>query len=316
MPGASYRLGRAFAPAHVSGIFVPCLDAPDPRGRGSLGAGLVLDVGVTAVAAWQAASRSTVRLFADVALPLEISRTVATRLAAGRGGRLTVRLEHSLPIGQGFGSSAAGALATGLAVAGALDLPRARAVEVAHLADLFGGGGLGGVAAILGGGLEMRVKAGLPPFGRIVRERIDRSVLVGTVGAPIRSATLLRRPARLRRFREGAELFAELAANPGWDRFWTVSERFTDSVRLAPPRLSALLRGLRRRGGYAAQAMFGRSFFATARTTGGMAPLRRWLAREGVAFREVRVSRLGARRVGVGTDGPDRPPRGAGGPTA
>jgi pantoate kinase len=295
VPGASVRLGRAFAPSHVSGVFAPQLEARDPRGRGSLGAGLVLSVGVTASAVWRSGPGPSVRLTADRPSPLEISHEVARRLVADRPGDLSVHLEHALPIGQGFGSSAAGALATGLAVAAALGLPRRRAVEVAHLADLFGGGGLGGVAAILGGGLEMRLKAGIPPYGRVVRRQVERTVLVGTVGAPIRSPTVLRDPRHLDRFANGERLVRELARHPSWSRFWSVSERFTDSAGIASPRLSNVLRGLRARGARAAQAMFGRSFFATVPDAARAADARRWLDREGVAFRELRVGRRGAR---------------------
>src|SRR5271154_6986697 len=46
------RRARAFAPAHVTGYFSPDLGSRDPRGRGSVGAGLVLDAGAVAEAAW------------------------------------------------------------------------------------------------------------------------------------------------------------------------------------------------------------------------------------------------------------------------
>ena len=295
MADGSRRCRRAFAPAHVSGIFVPSLEARDPRGRGSRGAGVVLDAGVRATASWARARRPSLRLSADVPARLEISETVARRLLARRGGRLEVRLEHSLPIGQGFGSSAAGALATGLAVAAVLGLPRRRAVEVAHLADLFGGGGLGGVAAILGGGLEMRLRPGIPPFGRVVRTEREAQIVVGTVGGPLRSAGLLGRPAQLVRFSAGAPLFERLLRDPGWETFWEVSERFTDSAALTTPRLSVVLRGLRRRGAHAAQAMFGRSFFAELPSGEKGAAIRRWLAGEAVGVRALGVGRRGAR---------------------
>jgi pantoate kinase len=294
VPGASVRRASAFAPAHVSGIVVPRLEARDPRARGSLGAGLVLSVGVTASARWEEASRPSVRVTAKGRPRLDISEAVARRLAARRPGRLTVRLEHGVPIGQGFGTSAAGALVTALAVAAALELPPSRAVEVAHLADLFGGGGLGGVAAILGGGLEVRTVPGIPPFGRVVHRRLDRTVVVGTVGPPLRTSTVLRDPARRRRFEEGAPLFEALAARPGWEEFWTASEQFTETVRLTPARLSAVLRGLRRRGARAAQAMFGRSFFAALPTGTGGPAARRWLQSQGVAYQEVALARRGA----------------------
>jgi len=291
---ASVRCGRAFAPAHVSGVFAPRLDARDPRARGSVGAGLVLEVGVTASAAWRPTGRASVRVSADTTVPLRISETVARRLLGSRSGSLAVRLEHALPIGQGFGSSAGGALATGLAVAEAVGVPPARAVQVAHLADLFGGGGLGGVAAILGGGLELRLEAGVPPFGHVVHLPLEGSVLVGTVGPPIRSPRLLGDPRWMRRFGAGERIVGELAARPSWEGYWDAAERFTDTVRLCSSDLRAVLRGLRRRGARAAQAMFGTSFFAAPPPGRAGEELLRWLEGRALHPRELALSERGA----------------------
>ena len=295
MPDASVRDGQAFAPSHVTGIFVPRLEARDPRARGSLGAGLVLGLGVRAAARWTDGASRSIRVTAPGVARLEISTEVARRLVGGRRGTLEVRLEHALPVRQGFGSSAAGALATGLAVARALGVPRGRAVEVAHLADLFGRGGLGGVAAILGGGLELRVRAGIPPFGRVLREKVSGTVLVGTVGPPIRSAGPLGDPDRMARFRSAGGLFAALADAPSPEAFWETSEQFTEAVGLTSRRLRTVLRGLRRRGFRAAQAMFGESFFANPPDPEAIPRVRRWLKAGGVDAVEVPIASRGAR---------------------
>jgi len=174
------RSTRAFAPGHVTGIFRPEVTHRDPRGRGSVGAGIVLELGAWAEARFSPGPRSRIRVVADGRGPWPISEDVARRMTPEEPGTLTVRLTHELPVGQGFGMSAAGALATALAVGALSARPTAHAVEVAHLADLFGGGGLGGVAAILGGGLEVRTRAGVPPLGRVIHRPFRPALLLGS----------------------------------------------------------------------------------------------------------------------------------------
>jgi pantoate kinase len=230
---------------------------------------------------------------------LEISTDVARRLAGRSGGTIVVELRHAFPIGQGFGMSAAGAIATALAVARLVGASRERAVTTAHLADLFGGGGLGGVAAILGGGFEIRVTPGIPPFGRTVRRRVPDPVLVGIVGKPLPSSEVLQSNRALARIRRAADRFDDLRKSPTLDRFWDLSERFTDSAGLAPRELRDVLRALRRRGARAAQAMFGGSFFAKLPGKARGAELVRWMHRRGVRAVELPVASLGARLLPI-----------------
>jgi pantoate kinase len=272
----------AFAPGHITGYFAPEVSARDPRARGSTGAGVVLELGVTAEAVRQTGIRSGITVSADIPGPLPISSEVARRLVPPDSGRVHVRLVHGLPVGQGFGMSAAGALATALAVARLYGIPRQRAVEVAHLAELFGGGGLGGVAAILGGGLECRLRPGVPPWGRIVHRPFPLSLVVGIVGGPMPSQKVLSNRGTLERI---AAAYAAVAAG-GTARtpaeFLDRSERFTDRVRLAPPKLVRILRAVRSDGGWAAQAMFGRTFFAAPRSEAARRRILLNLQRRGV----------------------------------
>ncbi len=290
------RKARAFAPGHVTGLFAPSTGARDPRARGSLGAGIVLEAGVTADAEWRPGPRLRVRLTSDLERRLEISEEVARRLGPPSPGTLSVTLRHSFPLGQGFGTSASGALATALAVAQVTGRSRSRAVEVAHLADLFGGGGLGGVAAILGGGLEVRVRPGIPPFGKVLRRPFLDSVLLGIAGSPIPSPTVLNDRKALARIAAAAAGLDALTQDPSPERFWDASEAFTDRAGLAPRELRDLLRGLRRRGARAAQAMFGRSFFAQFPPEERRRDLLLWIAQRGVPALELSAASKGAYR--------------------
>ncbi len=295
------RRAAAFAPGHITGIFAPRTDARDPRERGSVGAGVVLELGVRALAVHRPAGPRRLRVTGDVTEPLGISLEVARRLTATVPGSVTVHLRHDLPIGQGFGTSAAGATATALALSRLVGHPRADALATAHLADLFGGGGLGGVAAILGGGLEVRVRPGVPPWGEVRHAPFVPPLLVGVVGDPIPSPDVLGDPRHLRRVAEACSGWERLVADPSPATYFDLSERFTDRVGLAGPRLRAVLRGLRRTNTRAAQAMFGGSFVALPEGPAARRAAVAWLARAGVRAVEVRAAGRGARVLGPAT---------------
>jgi pantoate kinase len=206
-----------------------------------------------------------------------------------------VEIRHDLPVGQGFSMSASGALAAALAVARVWGVPRQRAIEVAHLSDLFGGGGLGGVAAILGGGLEVRTRPGIPPWGHVTHRMIERPVLVGVVGPPIPSPRILGDSRVLDRIVRAARDLDSLGPRPDFEDFFVASERFTDRAGLAPKRLRDVVRGVRRRGGRAAQAMFGESFFASVPNEATRTKVLEWLRRGTVRAVELDLDRHGAR---------------------
>jgi len=295
MDDGPVRNAVAFAPSHVTGLFAPALESRDPRGRGSTGAGIVLEAGVRAIGRIAPANRARLNLRNDIAHSLPISGDAARRLLAARPYRLEIRLSHSLPIGQGFGSSAAGALASALVTARLIGRPRRDAIEVAHLADLFGRGGLGGVAAILDGGLEVRELPGIPPYGRISHRPITASILVGAVGRPLPSPSILRQPRLLERIQRAADGIDRVRSNPTVEELFRQSEAFTDRVGLAPPEVRTAIRALRRRGAWVAQAMFGASFFALPRSRAARREVVKWLIDHGVRAIELGASRQGAR---------------------
>ncbi len=287
---------RAFAPAHVTGVFAPAVEGRDPRARGSKGAGIVLELGVLATAEFQPGPQHRIQVTSDLRLPIPITEDVARRLRPQRAGTLRVHLTHQLPVGQGFGMSAAGATATALAVGALSDRSRSERIEVAHLADLFGRGGLGGVASIEGGGgLEFRTRGGIPPWGRTVHRPLTGTVVVGIVGGTLPSPKLLRSRRFLTRVTTASDGLDELLRRPGESRFFDLSERFTDRLGLAPPTLNRVLRGLRRRGAWAAQAMFGRSFFARPTNAARRREVLDWLETAGIRAVELAPAARGAR---------------------
>ncbi|MCI4326130.1 MAG: hypothetical protein L3K16_00610 [Thermoplasmata archaeon] len=283
-------VGHAFAPGHLTGIFAPRTSARDPRARGSVGAGLVLELGVHAEARWIADGTDRVVVRGRNAGSLPISEDAARRVKGDRNGTLAVDLVHELPVGQGFGMSAAGALATATAVTRAIGSEESKSSEIAHLADLFGGGGLGGVAAILGGGLEIRERPGIPPWGEVRRIPFPRTVFVAVVGRPLPSPRLLRNPKFLARVEAAAtEGLESLRNRPTPSRFLRESEQFTDRLGLAPPALRKAIDELRRTGASVGQAMFGSALFAAPIGSEGRDRLVAALTRAGLPSLELRV---------------------------
>jgi len=261
-----------------------------------VGAGLVLEAGVLACAEWQASRRPSMRIRSDVTQPLPISEEVARRLLARRPGQLRITLGHELPIGQGFGMSAAGALATALAIASATGDSRRNAIEVAHLADLYGRGGLGGVSAILAGGMEIRERPGIPPWGLVRHYPASGTAFVIVAGDAMPSPGLLRDARFLGRVQRAAEPgLGRLRRRPSLSNFLLEAERFTDALRLGPPPVLRRAHELRSEDTRVAQAMFGRSLFAMARTRRARTALVSTLTRLGFRAAEVPLARRGAR---------------------
>ncbi|MEM3030595.1 MAG: pantoate kinase [Candidatus Micrarchaeia archaeon] len=145
---------RAFSPCHITGFF-------EIFDNGSTGAGVCLAEGMTTEAG--RAERTAVTINGRSS-PAPVSREVVSRFSALLGRPVAAVVRHScpLPVGSGFGASAAGALSLSLALneefqAGLSPLECAR---IAHEAELACRTGLGGVIAEFTGGFVLRKEPG------------------------------------------------------------------------------------------------------------------------------------------------------------
>ena len=305
------RNAFAVAPGHVSGIFVPEVDDPDLLARGSRGAGVVLDVGVSARATARPAppgGTGTLQILERrEAGRFPITREALESLPGLQGWIVEVDLQHDLPVSQGLGMSAAGSLAACLAVAELLGLPPRSAVEAAHRAEVRLHGGLGGVVAILDGGVEVRRKAGLPPYGVVERTPMVQGFFLGTLDRPLPSPPLLSDPEFLLRVRRAGERWlSELGPPPiRWEALLSVFEVFTDELGLAPLPLRDAMLKLRQEGCRCAQTMLGNTLLAWAPDEDAEERLIRTFRQAKLTTRRVHVGREGARSCpGPGPAGP------------
>jgi pantoate kinase len=265
--------GEAFAPGHITGFFEICDESDNVLKKGSRGAGLCLDKGVmTKVTLTEASDDPARKIFLNgKPSKAPVTRKVIDELAPGHDA--VVKSTHDFPIGQGLGMSAAGALSTAIAIADALGLPREKAVHAAHAADVISRTGLGDVGPAAQGGMTIRLRPGIPPFGQIRSIPIDGDVeiLVAMVGPPMSKPKILTDPARRRAINQaGKDCVDKMSRNPTLDNLLTLSRGFAEKCGLMDNDVRTALKAVDRFG-KASMSMIGSSIFAHGEDPGVMA---------------------------------------------
>jgi len=158
------RSVTAFSPGHISGYFRK-VSGSGPATTGSVGAGIVISEGV--VATVRKADRTTItvlRTGADKKTVAVAGDSPPVRTALEKVGQDTaVETRCRLPIGAGFGLSAAALLATLTAVDRLYDLGMGEReiAHIAHATEVEHSTGLGDVVSCRGGGMVVRTVAGI-----------------------------------------------------------------------------------------------------------------------------------------------------------
>ncbi|MDH4123888.1 MAG: pantothenate kinase, partial [Thermoplasmata archaeon] len=162
----------AFCPGHITAFFEICDSAAEPLKRGSRGAGLCISLGARSTVSVQEASwqQITVRIDGKESDAPVTKESLASIIGEGK---LNIEVDTvlELPMEQGFAMSAAGALSATYALCDAMKIDQRRAFRAVHIAEVNNRTGLGDVAGIYAGGMEIRLEPGMPPNG--VVESID-----------------------------------------------------------------------------------------------------------------------------------------------
>ena len=166
-------LGRGTCGGHVTLLFtVDDLDE-DPIKQGSLGAGLCLTDGAEAIARGELGVYSLDVKFlhgnGDAKIFQQVLDLLSEEISVFSDYSWEIAVRNKLPSSQGFGMSAAGAIAAAAAFQRALGLPHEesfrRSLAIAHLVERRNSTGLGDVTALAAGGVERRLKPGSPYSG-------------------------------------------------------------------------------------------------------------------------------------------------------
>ena len=183
MSHMSAFLGRGECGGHVTLLFTVSDEVEDPIEQGSLGAGLCVEDGVEVVAFGEPGDIGLKITFETTQGDSGLYETVLDTLveeipeAGGIAWEIGVRL--ALPVSQGFGMSASGAVAAALAFQRAMGLPHEeslrRSYSIAHRVERGRSTGLGDVTALAAGGVERRLEAGSPYHGPLLHRGPGRA---------------------------------------------------------------------------------------------------------------------------------------------
>ena len=245
----------AFCPGHLTCFFRPVLTA-DVMSTGSEGVGIKLSRGTVVHVDERTDGSMKVTMDGASSEAKVTVRTVRT-LCDDRGFDITV--ENQLPVSQGFGMSAAGAIAAGLCVCDIIDCDGNEAYRAAHMADIDELGGMGDVSALTAAGpISIRMKAGLPPRGEVVSKDFGDNLTLIVIGGSLETKKILADGDAVKRISSagGAAMRTYLAEG----RLFGASRHFSSTAGLESPELRDALLKL---GGDAAMCMLGNSVFTT-----------------------------------------------------
>ncbi|RLF19609.1 MAG: hypothetical protein DRZ82_05030 [Thermoprotei archaeon] len=175
------RVVRAFSPAGLSGFFATNIVEGDLLHTGAIGGGITLEKGVyVTVKAEPSEKNSIVTLLDGKVADMYVAKRVAEQILelTEECFSLVIDQKIEVPIGGGLGTSGASAIATALAVAKALNVPITyyRAAQIAHVAEILSGTGLGTVSGLVVGGLVLVVKPGAPGYDKVERIIVDSNL--------------------------------------------------------------------------------------------------------------------------------------------
>jgi pantoate kinase len=252
----------AFSPGSVTGFFVPRF-GPSPAETTSPGFAINLDRGVTAAVRPAPAPRVLLN-----GRPIELGpvRQVLNELAPEP---VAVALETGLPIGSGFGVSAAAALGAAFAIDRRYGLGRGREALglVAHGAEIRHRTGVGDVASQLCGGVVYR-RCRSGPFDCLRLDRVAPPALYFRSFGPLStSAVLGSAPLATALAAAGTRAIAWLEEHLDsltMDALIDRSLQFAEeSGLLTGPAVRGAIDRVRALGGHATMIMIGQSVLAT-----------------------------------------------------
>ena len=253
----------AFAPGHITGFFEPVYHAEDMSRCGSRGAGVSISLGAYSESSVINTKSQTIEVFINGRKsPAPVTKLALNYLVGNNSLGITIKTRLDLPMGQGFGMSAAGALSACLAVSKLCNLSESDALRAAHFAEVRLGTGLGDVISSFFGGFEIRKSPGLPPWGVIEHIHGCEDIVLCVIGKKINTKKILSDKNKVSKIVEyGRFCTKKILEKPTVDNLFYLSEVFTNKTGLgSKPVVDAI--NAANKFGMSSMCMLGNSLFA------------------------------------------------------
>ena len=224
-----------FIPAHITGFF-SIENNSDPLKNGSCGAGFLLNRGVKTTINDSSEFKFSANQGSDIVIN-EVLKYFDIE------DSFEITQDIQLPIGAGFGTSAASALSLSLALNEFFDYGYSynECGQIAHKSEVSLGGGLGDVIAQTGSGMVLRTKPGAPGVGEI--KSFDENLFIATkFFGEIDTASIIRDPEHKKRISlNGHECLKKFKKNSSVWNFLKLSLEFSQNTKLMTSEVLSLI---------------------------------------------------------------------------
>jgi pantoate kinase len=269
---------KAFAPAAISSFFEiydslngkPIVDFEKV---GAIGGGFGLEKGVTTTVTAEEAQKNSVRVFINSkpANEAKTTKRVVETLLAKTNTKYAITVKHQIevPIGKGFGTSAGGAITSGLALCEVLGLPLTfnQIGKIAHVAEIECLTGFGTVSSLtFSGGCVLVVEPGAPGICQIDRIPIDPEymIVVGFFKSNTPKESVFSSPQKRTQINHyGKKTLEQILDEPSLENFLDCCWEFSQKAGFATENTRKLVASAKKAGAVgAAQNMIGEAVHA------------------------------------------------------
>lgn len=256
----------AFAPGHISGFFEPIYNQDISR-TGSRGAGINISLGAVSEVFAESSPNQDFKIYVNNKKYNDPVTKLALKYLLGKNPIcVTVKTILDLPMGQGFGMSAASAISSTYALAKVIGVSKNDAMKASHFAEVQLRTGLGDVLASCFGGIEIRKSAGLPPWGIIEHIPGKYDLVLCIVGKKLDTKKILSDSVKTSKIIDyGKYCTKKLLERPSIESFFSLSQIFSKKTGLADKNVLEAIDAANQYG-MASMCMLGSSVFAIGKT--------------------------------------------------